>query len=134
MNEITISLEAADYRCIKLNVTFAFHSKQTDSILKDFEIISKTIIFQEPKLPVISSLLGKIVFDRKTLNANYIRRAIREAIDFLSTLKNAQKITIISDKTVWIEIEPHPVCTNFVKSLIPFTELAIPSIRRDDNN
>ncbi len=134
MNEVAIQLEAAGYRCIKLDVAFAFHSEQTDSILNDFEAISKTVIFREPKLPVISPLLGKVVFDGKTLNANYVRRATREPVDFLSALKNAQKISTISDKTVWIEIGPHPVCTGFVKSLIPFTELAIPSIRRDDNN
>ena len=135
MDEVAVPLEAAGYRCIKLDVAFAFHSEQTDPILDDFEAISKTgVLFQEPKLPVISPLLGKVVFDGKTLNANYVRRATREAVDFLSALENARKISTISDETVWIEIGPHPVCTGFVKSTIPSTELAIPSIRRGDDN
>ena len=134
MDEVAMSLEAAGYRCIKLDVAFAFHSDQTDSILDDFEAISKTVFFQEPKLPVISPLLGKVVFDGKTLNANYVRRATREAVNFVSALKNAQNISTISDETVWIEIGLHPVCTGFVKSVIPSTGLAVPSIRRGDNN
>ena len=135
MDEVTVPLEAAGYRCIKLDVAFAFHSEQTDPILDDFEAISKTgVLFQEPKLPVISPLFGKVVFDGKTLNANYVRRATREAVDFLSALENARKISTISNETVWIEIGPHPVCTGFVKSTIPSTELAIPSIRRGDDN
>ncbi|SLM39055.1 polyketide synthase [Lasallia pustulata] len=135
MDEVAVPLEAAGYRCIKLDVAFAFHSEQTDPILDDFEAMSKTgVLFQEPKLPVISPLLGKVVFDGKTLNANYVRRATREAVDFLSALENAQKISTISDETVWIEIGPHPVCTGFVKSTIPLTELAVPSIRRGDDN
>ncbi|KAL8827498.1 MAG: hypothetical protein Q9191_003145 [Dirinaria sp. TL-2023a] len=135
MDEVAVPLEAAGYRCIKLDVAFAFHSEQTDPILDDFESISKTgVLFQEPKLPLISPLLGKVVFDGKTLNANYVRRATREAVDFLSALENAEKVSTISDETVWIEIGPHPVCTGFIKRTIPSTELAIPSIRRGDDN
>lgn len=88
MNEIAELLEAAGYRCIKLNVAFAFHSEQTDPILNEFEAVAKTsVLFQEPKLSVISPLLGKVVFDNKSLNANYVRRATREAVDFLSALR-----------------------------------------------
>ena len=135
MEEAAVPLETAGYRCIKLDVAFAFHSEQTDPILNEFEAISKTgVLFQEPKLPVISPLLGKVVFDGKTLNANYVRQATRETVNFLSALENAQKISTISDETVWIEIGPHPVCTGFVKSTIPSTKLAIPSIRRGDDN
>ncbi|KFZ02364.1 hypothetical protein V500_00253 [Pseudogymnoascus sp. VKM F-4518 (FW-2643)] len=135
MDEVAVLLEGAGYRCFKLDVAFAFHSEQTDPILDEFEAISKTgVVFQEPKLPVISPLLGKVVFDSKTLNANYVRRATREPVDFLSALENARKISTISDETIWIEIGPHPVCTNFVKTTIPSTKLAIPSIRRGDDN
>jgi acyl transferase domain-containing protein len=72
MDEVAVPLNAAGYRCIKLAIAFAYHSEQTDPILEDFEAVSKTgVLFQEPKLPVISPLLGKVVFDSKTLNANY---------------------------------------------------------------
>ncbi|KFY41668.1 hypothetical protein V494_02866 [Pseudogymnoascus sp. VKM F-4513 (FW-928)] len=135
MDGVAELLEVAGYRCFKLDVAFAFHSEQTDSILDDFEAISKTgVAFREPKLPVISPLLGKVIFDSKTLNANYVRRATREPVDFLSALENARKISTISDETVWIEIGPHPVCTNFVKATIPSTKLAVSSMRRGDNN
>ena len=128
-------LEAAGYRCMELDVSFAFHSEQTDPILEDFEAVVKTgVIFQEPKLPVISPLLGKVVFDGKTLNANYLRRATREPVNFVAALKNAQQVSGISDETVWIEIGPHPVCTGFIKSSIPSAALTIPSIRRGEDN
>lgn len=135
MDKVAVPLEAAGLRCIKLDVAFAFHSEQVDPILDDFEAIAKSgVIFQEPELPVISPLLGKVVFDGKTLNANYVRRATREAVDFLSALRNAQKMSTIGDETVWIEIGPHGVCTGFVKSTFPSTSLAVPTIRRGDDN
>ena len=55
MESVSKSLEAAGFRCIKLDVAFAFHSDQTDPILNDFEAIAKTgVIFLEPKVPVVS--------------------------------------------------------------------------------
>jgi monodictyphenone polyketide synthase len=135
MDEVSVPLQAAGLRCIKLDVAYAFHSEQTDAILDDFEAVAKTgVIFQEPKLPVISPLLGKVIFDGKTLNANYVRRSTREAVDFLSALENAREISAVSEETVWVEIGPHPVCTGFVKSIIESPALAVPSLRRGEDS
>jgi monodictyphenone polyketide synthase len=135
MDEVAVSLQAAGLRCIKLDVAFAFHSEQTDPILDDFEAVARSgVLFQEPKLPVISPLLGKVIFDGKTLSANYVRRSTREAVDFLSALESAQQIGAINEETVWVEIGPHPVCTGFVKSTIENFALAVPSLRRDDDS
>lgn len=135
MDDIGVSLQKAGYHCIKLDVAFAFHSEQMDPILDHFEAIAATgVIFQEPKVPVISPLLGKVIFDGKTLNASYVRRATRETVDFVAALKNAEKIHTISDATVWVEIGPHPVCTNFIKATLPSTEVAVPSFRRGEDN
>ncbi len=134
MDDITITLEASGFRCIKLPVAFAFHSEQMDPILDDFEAACKSgVLFHEPKLPVISPLLGKVVCDGRTFNANYARRATRETVDFVSALESAADMSI-GDDTVWIEIGPHPVCAAFIKSTLPSTRCALPSIRRGDDN
>lgn len=129
-------LEAAGFRCIKLSVAYAFHSEQVDPLLHDFEAVCRTgVSFQEPKIPYISPLLGKVVFDGKTLNANYACRATREPVDFVSALEGARSVSTIGEDTVWIEIGPHPVCTGFVKSIYPSSSLlALPSLRRGEDN
>ncbi|PHH89547.1 hypothetical protein CDD83_5806 [Cordyceps sp. RAO-2017] len=135
MDGLTAPLEAAGYRCFKLDVAFAFHSEQMDPILEDFEAAAKAgVVFQEPRLPFISPLLGKVVFDGKTLNAGYVRRATRDAVDFLAAVQSARKMSAIGDETVWVEIGPHPVCTGFVKSAIPSTGLVVPSLRRGEDS
>ncbi|ETI19899.1 hypothetical protein G647_08914 [Cladophialophora carrionii CBS 160.54] len=135
MDEVAAPLEKAGLRCIKLDVAFAFHSEQTDPILDEFEATVKTgVIFQEPKVPIISPLLGRVVFDDKSFNANYVRRATREAVRFFPALENAQELSTINDETIWVEIGPHPVCTNFVKTSIPSTAVAVPSFRRGEDN
>ncbi|TQW02705.1 polyketide synthase [Cordyceps javanica] len=134
MDDIALTLEAAGFRCIKLKVPYAFHSEQTDPILDEFEAICRSgVVFHEPKLPIISPLLCKVVFDDSTFNAEYVRRATREAVDFVSALENAEGVSIDLD-TIWIEIGPHPVCTGFVHSTLSSQILALPSIRRDESN
>jgi acyl transferase domain-containing protein len=133
--EVVTILQANDIRCIKLDVAFAFHSEQTDPILDDFEaLVESSVVFQEPNVPIISPLLGKVVFDGKTLNANYVRRATRETVNFVAALQDAQQTSAISDETSWIEIGPHSVCTGFIKSTIPTTKLAFASNRREEED
>ncbi|KAK4977327.1 hypothetical protein LTR28_007483, partial [Elasticomyces elasticus] len=116
MDDVAGPLEKAGHRCIKLDVAFAFHSEQTDPILDGFEALASTgVVFHEPKLPFISPLFGKVIFDGKTLNAHY-------------------SIGAVSDETLWIEIGPHPVCTGFVKTSLPSVALAVPSMRRGEDN
>jgi len=128
------ALGAKGHKCICLEVAFAFHSEQTDPILDDFEELAKGVVFQAPNLPVISPLLSKVIFDDDTLNAKYMRRVTREPVNFLSGIEMAQKLSIIDESTIWVEIGPHPVCMNFIKSTLPFINIALPSFRRDENN
>ena len=135
IDAISEVLQSAGYRCIALDVMFAFHSEQTDPILEEFEDITKSgVLFQAPNLPIISPLLSKVIFDSKTVNANYMRRATREPVNFLSGLEVAQKFSTIDDKTVWVEIGPHPVCTGFVKATISSANAAVPSLRRGEDS
>ena len=128
-------LEKNGYKYYNLDVAFAFHSAQTDPILDEFEAIgNKGVLYQEPQLPIISPLLSKVIFDKKTVNANYLRRATREPVNFLSALETAHKVGTIDDETCWIEIGPHPVCMSFVKSICLPTNVAVPSFRRGEDN
>jgi len=135
MDAIIPLLEADGYKSFSLDVAFAFHSAQTDPILDEFEAIANSgVLFQAPHLPIISPLLSKVIFDDKTVNANYLRRATRESVNFLSALETAYKVGTIDDETAWIEIGPHPVCIGFVKSTLSSVNVAVPSLRRGDDN
>ncbi|KAF2017041.1 putative polyketide synthase [Aaosphaeria arxii CBS 175.79] len=132
---LTPVLEADGYKCFSLDVAFAFHSAQTDPILDEFEAIAKSgVLFQAPNLPVISPLVNKVIFDDKTVNGNYVRRATRETVNFLEALQTAKKIGTLDDDTVYIEIGPHPVCVGFVKSNLGATNASVASLRRGEDN
>jgi len=129
-------LQGAGYKCISLDVDFAFHSAQTEPILDAFEEVARTgVIFQSPDVPVISPLLGKVIFDDKTLDANYVRRATRETVDFLGAMETGLSMSSIDDTMVWVEIGPHPVCVGFVQATLPSPAAAtVPSMRRGEDN
>ena len=134
MAAIVSPLEAKGYRCYSLDVAFAFHSAQTDPILEDFEALAQSgILFQAPTLPVVSPLLGKVIFDDKTVNAQYLRRATRETVNFHAGLLAAQQFSTVDEDTVWVEIGPHPVCMGFVKSTLSPVNAAVASLNRNED-
>lgn len=130
-------LQDRGYRCIILDVAFAFHSAQMDPILDAIEETArKGVLFRAPTLPVISPLLGKVVFDGKSLNSRYVRDATRETVDFLSAMQNAQATSIADKDTVWVEVGAHPVCSAFVKAAVDINPapLTVGSFRRGEDN
>ncbi|KAK2594652.1 hypothetical protein QQS21_007628 [Conoideocrella luteorostrata] len=128
-------LNAGGYKCFPLDVAFAFHSAQTDAILDELEETTRIgALFQPPQLPIVSPLLGKVIFDEKTVDAEYIRRATRETVNFKEAIETAYDMSIVDEAMVWIEIGPHPVGVGFVKSILPSVNVAVPSFRRGENN
>lgn len=132
---LEVPLKERGYRCILLDIPFAFHSAHMDPILDMFEeTASKGVLFRAPILPVVSPLLGKVVFDDKSFNAKYVRRATRETVDFLSGMESAQATSIVDKETVWVEVGPHPVCAAFVRATIDPSPLAVGSFSRGEDN
>ncbi|KAJ5738567.1 Acyl transferase/acyl hydrolase/lysophospholipase [Penicillium malachiteum] len=134
MDEVATQLSSKGLRCINLDVAFAFHSSQTDPVLEDYDTIATdAVIFQTPTLPIVSPLLERVIFDGKSVNASYVRRATRETVNFHAALECAQDMDLIDDTTVWVEIGPHPVCLGFVKATLEKVSVAVPSLRRGEN-
>ncbi len=134
MGEIAAQLGAAGFKCTQLKVPFAFHSAQVDVILDDFAALARAVTFQAPTVPIISPLLGTLLSadGRSPVDAGYLRSHAREAVNFLGGLVSAQQSGAIDEKTVWLEVGPHPVCANMVKAAFGATTIAVPTLRRNE--
>lgn len=130
---IAQNLENAGFKCTQLKVPFAFHSAQVDVILDEFEMLARSVRFQSPKIPIISPLLGKLV-ENEPINTDYLRRHAREAVNFLGGLISAQQTGTIDEKTVWLEVGPHPVCAGMVKAAFGASTIAVPTLRRKEDS
>ncbi|MCJ1307459.1 hypothetical protein MMC25_001105 [Agyrium rufum] len=134
MDDLCDTLQRDGHKCFKLDVPYAFHCSQMDAMLDEFEEIASRVEYKPLNIPVISPLLGKVIFDDKTVNAKYMRRATREAVNFVGSLKAANELATVDNKTVWIEIGPHPITCGFIRNSLPAVSIAVPSLKRDEDN
>ncbi|KAJ2893280.1 putative polyketide synthase protein [Zalerion maritima] len=131
MAQAAESLSAAGFKTTQLSVPFAFHSAQVDPILEEFEHLARSIPFKKPSVSVISPLLGKLLED-EPVNGTYLANHAREAVDFLGGLVSAQESGVIDEKTVWLEVGPHPVCSAMVKATFGAATIACPTVRKNE--
>lgn len=133
IDSLSETLKQAGHKCIKLDVPYAFHSSQVEPILEAFNEVAHGATFHAPKIPVISPLLGSMVTEAGIFNANYLCRHARESVNFLEALQEAESSEFVNDKTAWIELGPHPICTNMIQSSIPPMNLALASLRKSED-
>ncbi|ELR10234.1 hypothetical protein GMDG_04622 [Pseudogymnoascus destructans 20631-21] len=114
---------------VRLNIPFAFHSAQVDPILSEFErAAGQGVAYHPPVVPFLSPLLAKLVpaGDEHTLNASYLTAACRGTVDFKGALEafataQAEDGSLVlgaAERTIWLEIGPHPICTGMVKGTL----------------
>ncbi|KAJ5913137.1 hypothetical protein N7504_002020 [Penicillium tannophilum] len=122
-------------KATKLKVPFAFHSSQVDPILESLEDIAKGVTFNEPKIPFVSALLGDVIKEANpdVLGPTYLTRHCRESVNFLAALEAIRHEKLMNDKTIWVEIGSHPVCSGMVKSTFGPQALTVASLRRQED-
>ncbi|POR36607.1 Polyketide synthase [Tolypocladium paradoxum] len=125
-------LGAAGFKCTQLRVPFAFHSDQINPILDDLEKTAGAINFSRPKISILSPLLGGPL-DGKAVDAMYMRNHARTAVNFLGALLSAQSRALVDEKTFWIEVGPHSICTNMIKATLGTSTVAVPTLRRNES-
>ena len=127
-------LRANGHKTLPLGLSHGYHSKQMDAIAEEYEKVAQGVVFHKPNLPVISPLLSRVIEERDIINATYMRRATREAVNFMGAIRAAQQSNAINEKTVWIELGPHPLCIGFVRKSIEKVGLSLPNLHKSENN
>ena len=117
----------------KLNVPYAFHSSQVDPALDSFQEAAAAVTFNAPHVPVLSPLLSAVIRDGSTFNAAYLASHCREKVNFRGALAAGTEDGVINDKTIWIEIGAHPVCTGMIKASLGTSTPAFSSLRRGED-
>ncbi len=131
IDTLSILFTTLGLKCIKLEIPFAFHSAQVEPILEDFETAAQGAAFEKPAIPFISPLLQDVVGSSGILNPSYLRQACRKPVNFLGGIEMARKTGVVNDKTLWVEIGAHPVCSGMLKSIFGPQTLALASLRRN---
>lgn len=106
-------LSASKCKCKLLNVPYAMHSSQLDSILPGIREAARGVCFGTPKIKVISTLTGT---EQQHFDGNYLARQTREAVKFTQAISHCVSQGLVDSTTLWLEIGPAPVCLGLVRS------------------
>ncbi|KAL3473670.1 hypothetical protein BJX99DRAFT_261073 [Aspergillus californicus] len=125
-------LSAQGIECVVLDVPYAFHSAQVDSVVEAFPSIASRVVYRLPLIPVISPLLGKVipVGDTSTIDAEYLTHACRRTVNFQAAVE-AYRQEAPNQETLWLEIGAHPMCSGMLKGTLGPSTVTIPSLRKN---
>lgn len=135
IDQLADKLANEGLKATKLKVPFAFHSAQVEPILESLAQVAKGVTFHEPSIPFVSALLGDVIREANpdVLGPSYLTRHCRETVNFLAALEATRHAKLMNDKTLWVEIGSHPVCSGMVKSTFGPQATTVASLRRQED-
>ncbi|KAJ5512187.1 Acyl transferase/acyl hydrolase/lysophospholipase [Penicillium fimorum] len=135
IDELSQLLSNEGFKATRLNVPFAFHSAQVEPILESLAEIGKGVTFNKPSIPFVSALLGDVINETNSelLSPSYLARHCRETVNFLGALEATRHSNLMNDKTLWVEIGSHPVCSGMVKATFGPQATTVASLRRQED-
>ncbi|KAF2688360.1 conidial yellow pigment biosynthesis polyketide synthase [Lentithecium fluviatile CBS 122367] len=130
IRHVTAQLRTDGLECIPLDILYAFHSAQVDSWMQQFESAANGVSFRAPRVPFLSSYLGRLVATHEPdiLNASYFSKASRSPVNFIGALEFAKEAGLINNAH-WLEIGAHPTCSNFIKQTLGMDTITLTSLK-----
>ncbi|KAL8787344.1 MAG: hypothetical protein Q9195_007803 [Heterodermia aff. obscurata] len=128
------NLQAHGVKCKLLEMPYGFHSSQIEPMLEPFSKVAQGVAFNAPNIPIISPVLGTVIKDAGVIGPDYIRNQARQVVNFAGSIQFAQAQGLIDANSVWLEVGPHPLCLNMVRSTLGSKIRGVATLRRDENS
>ncbi|KAJ9319649.1 hypothetical protein DTO271D3_418 [Paecilomyces variotii] len=128
-------LTAEGLKSTKLRVPYAFHSAQVEPILESLGEVAQGVTFHKPSIPVVSALLGEVINEDNwdALGPRYLQRHCRETVNLLAALEATRHAKLMNEKTIWIEVGSHPICSGMIKGTLGPQANTVASLRRNED-
>lgn len=88
----------------------AFHSRMMERVLEAFHQVASTVTYQQPVIPIIGNITGKIVTE---YSANYWVHHLRHTVRFYECVRSAQA----AGATIMVEVGPQPILTSVLRRI-----------------
>nr|WP_308426780.1 SDR family NAD(P)-dependent oxidoreductase [Streptomyces xantholiticus] len=110
-------------RTSRLKVSHAFHSPLMDPMLEEFGEVVRGLTFEEPQLPVVSNVTGRLV---EAYTAEYWVQHVREAVRFADGVQTLSDLGV----TTFVEIGPGGVLSGMAQGCVDGA-VTVPLLRAD---
>nr|WP_225872653.1 non-ribosomal peptide synthetase/type I polyketide synthase [Pedobacter frigoris] len=96
---------------IVLNTSHAFHSEMMEPIVAKFEAVLRTVKFNKPSLPIISTVTGDYLTDEEATDPRYWAQHIRKTVRFDRAINTLS----VKGDCLLLEAGPGHALTTFAK-------------------
>ncbi|GAP93000.1 putative polyketide synthase [Rosellinia necatrix] len=93
------------HRTKMLDTTHAFHSSHMNGMLDDFNSVAQTVQFNPPKIPIFSSMTGRLARAGELEQGEYWVKQVRNAVRFSDAFQELAS----HEANVFLEIGPSPI-------------------------
>ncbi len=117
--------EAQGRKTKRLTVSHAFHSPHMDGMLKEFKAVAAGLTYDEPRIPIVSTLTGKLATGDDLRTPDYWTEQVRGAVRFTDAVTTLETL----GTTTFTEIGPDAVLTALAQNIVT-DAAAVPLLRR----
>ncbi|KAH9230450.1 hypothetical protein K456DRAFT_1773694 [Colletotrichum gloeosporioides 23] len=112
-----------------LSTPYAFHSAQLDPMLDAYQTVAKSAQFCKPSIPVVSTLLGRVVDKEGVFSASYLAEQTRKPVCFETAITAARDAGYITNNTLIVEAGPGAMCLSMAKSTLAAPCKLLPALQ-----
>ncbi|OLZ74767.1 polyketide synthase [Streptomyces sp. IMTB 2501] len=111
----------------RLKVSHAFHSPLMQPMLADFAEAAAQCAFEEPRIPIVSTLTGTLADPAELSTPEYWVRHAREAVRFADAVTALHELGV----RTFLEVGPDAALTAVAADCLPEDSVTVAGLRRD---